>query len=133
MTSQDYSALFSGLSALIALAALVAVVWFGVLNLRQARRGPDRAPAWSLARGSGDTVFLTNAQDAGPAFDVDIVPPATPAFRAETHHDRVDPGGRVTMVLRFTGGMGPTDQSLTVTYRSKPDGQKETWTSNVPR
>lgn len=132
MTSQDYSAIFAGASAVIALGALVATVVLGRMNLRQTRRGPDKTPAWSLSRGSGDTVLLKNGAEAGPAYDVNIEPPNTPAFRADLHHERVEPGSSISMMLRFTGGTSTAERRLAISYRVRPDGPVEQWSSSVP-
>lgn len=93
----------------------------------------QRTPSWSLERPNPrkDTVVLANNGD-GPAHDVDIERPPTPIFRGDTHYDRVDPGQKISLALRFTGQTRLADRALSLTYRSSPGGERKTWKTSVP-
>jgi hypothetical protein len=81
-------------SAGIALLALVAVIVLGVLNLRQAKRGPAGVPMWRVEPAGGSQVALINVGTA-VAGEVRIKIDATRAD-GEREFDVLAPGQRVT-------------------------------------
>ncbi|MDD7967805.1 hypothetical protein [Actinomycetospora lemnae] len=103
------------------------------ITQNQAASEPVRSPSWTLERPNPrkDTVVLTNC-GAGSAYDVDIERPPTPMFRGDTHYDRVDPGQKIILALRFTGQTRLADRTLCLTYGPHPGGEKKTWKSSVP-
>lgn len=53
-------------------------------------------------------------------------------FHAEKHHETVETGGSVAVIIKFTGASSVNDRKLTITYRERRGGDLKTWTSAVP-
>jgi hypothetical protein len=88
-----------------------------------------RVPPWSLAYYRGDTYTLTNGSDE-TVYDVQIEMPEHTIHRGPYQWESIDPHAGETFLLAFS--MASSSQKVTVTWRWAPDGDVQSWSSNVP-
>lgn len=115
-------------SAAIAFAALVAVIVFGVLNLRQARRGPAGAVRWHLERTGKSRVEVLNAGTVD-ARNVTVVVEGSIRTWGESAFEVFAAGQRAAYVIAT--GMGAGQPEVRITW-TNPDGAHKDWRSDLP-
>lgn len=116
-------------SAGIALLALIAVVVFGVLNLRRAARGPEGSPKWSVEHSVKARYELVQTGTAD-ALDVRVEFEGAPRVDGERQFDVFAINQRASYVVMTSWGSGTPN--ITVSWQPRKGPRRE-WISDLPR